>query len=100
MAIILSTSSQTITSERSIDNFTITIPPNANPYVTVTYNELKKDGNGAIISNNPSGVLVFHKNYLTGVLPGYGLPDFLTIYAGLRDMLHSGWYYQQTGGVI
>ena len=93
MAITIKTESEILTTKRHLVNFSVFVPPGANPYVTAVYGETKVNNSGTIlVQNNQIAVLTLNKEQLTGILVdnnSYSLPSFNSLYVGFRSMFDS-----------
>ncbi len=88
MAKLISSEVVQVSTVRSIENFTVTIPDDGSPaFVTVVF---------ANVDHGPSGILgrtilspmVLSQSQITGSLPCYTVPAFLDLYTGLSQYFH------------
>lgn len=102
MSQILEESTTTVSRERRIFNFSVTVPPEGESNVFVTFGEVLRDGDGNVLSvlPNKSGVTV-PQSALINSLPAGNLPDFNTLYTGLSSLFHQYYSYQvANSGII
>jgi hypothetical protein len=79
-----------LTPTRSCERFDIIIPTDgAAAYVTAYFVWEDKDGAGVVRATRPGGRVQISQARLLELLPGFGLPSFPALYAGLRDLLHA-----------
>lgn len=79
-----------LTPTRSCERFDIIIPTDGAPaYVTAYFVWQDKDGDGVVRATRPGGRVLITQARLLELLPGFGLPSFPALYAGLRDLLHA-----------
>jgi|GEM_PF-6542180 len=90
MAVILNEKSVTVKTQRSVSDFTVTIPDDGSPaYATVVFVQIDKDSEGKVLSKRQDRVLTIPQSRLAEILPGFGLPSFSDMYVGLSQLFHA-----------
>lgn len=88
MSLTIKSKSETITTKRQLQNFTITTPPGKESSLVASYTEADVDSDGNVRYERPSiATLGLTQDKLIELLPKdnkYGLPAFADLYKGLK----------------
>ena len=89
MAIKVRTQMEILETERRVMSFTVTTPPDTDPFLIVTYGEILKNQSDNVLNVKPQiAVLSLNKSQLTGLLiedNQWKLPNYDKLYRGLRN---------------
>ncbi len=88
MSLTIKTKSETLTTKRQLQNFTVTTPPSKESSLIASYTETDVDDDGVVRYEKPGiAILGLTQDQLIKLLPDdnkYGLPSFTKLYAGLK----------------
>jgi len=89
MSLTIKTKSETLTTKRQLQSFTIYTPPSKESSLIACYTEADIDGSGFVRYEKPNiATLGLTQDKLLSLLPAnnkYGLPSFPVLYSGLRS---------------